>query len=230
MRDIKRAIMRILNCKQIVEISLLIGITVTLGGCAAPQYHPDSEQPISGMENREMESGYAVVEFTTNTLESAYFLQTHGDDLCKPDSSDKLAIVARKRIVPEYEKGIRSAGAILSLGLSTLLESQRIEKPHLTITKQKSGKPLNIRSSSYINYGNSRISCGPLFLSFIPEEMKRYQVKFIREGKFCTVSLTENSDDSIEKPVNHSRWSCSESFWGIGGGKVLGFREFKPDP
>lgn len=204
----------------------LSGALLILGGCTIPpKYAPESEQLVNGEENAVPEKGFAVVEVTTNTLERASFQRNVKGELCSKESWELMARVEKKRIMPDYEKGARGVAAVMSLGLSTVLDPRNNVLPFIAITKQKANEELILRASSYINGGNHTTSCGPVYLKFTPEEMRHYQIQFVREDKFCRVVLSEKTALDDKKAVQHSRWSCTEPFKHIGEPEAYNIRE-----
>lgn len=53
---------------------------------------------------------------------------------------------------------------------------------------------VSIKGIHSFNGGNSWSTCGPLFLSFMPEKGKRYLVDLKKVGDYCTLNISDRSD------------------------------------
>ncbi len=214
------------SCQYGTRLSL-VTISVLIAGCATPvEYYPDAEQPVHDTARHPVPKGVSIVEFTTNTLEPATFLHVTDDNPCetKGGSDAIAAFVRRQRVVPKYEEQFRAVGNLLTFGLADAMTRPATDTPYKKRGEYPSGAPIRLAASSFIAYPNQTVSCGPLFLSFIPEEKKHYSLTFVRAGEGCNLSISE-LQGSAQMPVPHSRWSCSKGFLGFGPSQQSNLRE-----
>ena len=213
---------------------------IALTGCAttAPptRYLPDSEQKTQGNLTDAPAKGKFVVEFTTNTDETASFTEYKGGTVCVPEERTRIASVGRQRILEETEKNMRTLGAVLSLGLTKIVDPRtEFNKQFHVVAKEYDMRETFVTvSSSFANLGNQTISCGPVFVKFWPEEGQRYRVNFLRTGGQCGAELTQASNGTYTPVARRASWFCSASFLGVGGGEIINYRELpapkKADP